>query len=464
MALGYWSLDQPARQLAVISDDGRRLTYGELRDLSDRFSESLGAIGSKTFGVVICRNTPECLAAYLGALRSQQAVCLLDGGLKSEILDRIVGQYKPDWVFSTEPIFIPGLKEREFSSGILYTSGHRSSREAILPDLGVALPTSGSTGSPKLARLSYRNLQANATAICSYLGLEPRDRAITTLPMSYSYGLSVVNSHLLAGGVLLMTPNSFLKREFWNFALDEKATSIAGVPYHHEIMLRTKMLNRELPALRTLTQAGGRLAPERISQMERLSTAKGRRFFVMYGQTEATARISYVPPEHLREKVGSIGIAIPGGTLSVDGQTGELLYSGPNVMLGYAETREDFCKGDELGGHLRTGDLGSRDKDGYFYVAGRLKRFLKVYGNRVNLDEMETLLGRYAGAAAACFGDDDQIRIALEAPASEELVTGVLRNFLKLHPSSFRVMKMDSLPRLPNSKIDYQSLARIDSL
>jgi acyl-CoA synthetase (AMP-forming)/AMP-acid ligase II len=184
----------------------------------------------------------------------------------------------------------------------------------------------------------------------------------------------------------------------------------------------------------------------------------------MYGQTEATARIAYVPWQKLPGKIGSIGIAIPGGTLSVDETTGELLYSGPNVMLGYAENREDLAKGDELRGQLRTGDLARRDEDGYHYIEGRLKRILKVYGNRISLDEIERLIGRHGGGAVACFGKDNDIRIAIEAMESESIAATVMKDVLRMHAGSYRIVRLDSIPRLSNSKVDYQSLSRLEGL
>jgi acyl-CoA synthetase (AMP-forming)/AMP-acid ligase II len=229
-------------------------------------------------------------------------------------------------------------------------------------------------------------------------------------------------------------------------------------------MLRLRLLENGLPALRILTQAGGRLDPERISQVERVSSRRGWRFFVMYGQTEATARIAYVPWQWLQRKIGSIGIAIPGGTLSIDEKTRELLYSGRNVMLGYAENREDLAKGDELRGQLRTGDLARRDEDGYHYIEGRLKRILKVYGNRISLDEIEMLIGRHGGGAVACFGRDNDIRIAIEAMESEPVAARVMKDVLRMHPSSFRIVRLDSIPRLSNSKVDYQSLSKLEGL
>ncbi|HET8924023.1 MAG TPA: AMP-binding protein [Candidatus Acidoferrum sp.] len=464
MAIGFWTLDHPARVAAVISETGHPLTYGELREGSDRFSECLSIPPEKTLGFLLCRNTPQCLMAYLGALRSGQAVCLLDAELQPELLKQMLELYLPDWVFAPEETGIPGYVEHKTPNGFLYQSKIAHPETRIAPELALLLPTSGSTGSPKLVRLTLQNLQANAISIVSYLGITAEDRALTSLPMSYSYGLSVLHTHLLAGSVLLMTTSSFMQREYWDYIAQHLPTCLAGVPYHYETMLRMRMLEKELPGLRTLTQAGGRLDPERISRLEKMSSERGWRFFVMYGQTEATARISYVPNDRLREKVGSIGIAIPGGTLSLDDQTGELLYAGPNVMLGYAETRSDLAKGDELKGQLRTGDLAKRDEDGYHYIVGRLKRFLKVYGRRVSLDEIEGLIGHHGGGAVACFGADDQVRVAIEDSGSEQIVTNVLKDLLKIHPSAYRVVRLESLPRLPNSKIDYPFLTRLEGL
>jgi long-chain acyl-CoA synthetase len=367
-------------------------------------------------------------------------------------------------VFSCEKKDLSAYKASKVFAGYLHVRSTEVPHPSIASELAVLLTTSGSTGSAKLVRLSFANLQANARSIADYLGITQDDRALTSLPMSYSYGLSVIHSHLLAGGVLAMTGYSLMQRQYWNFVEERHPTSIAGVPYHYELMLRLGLLKRDLAGLRTLTQAGGRLEPERIEQVNEISSQSGWNFFVMYGQTEATARISYVPPERLHEKVGSIGIAIPGGALSIDETTSELLYSGPNVMLGYAENGEDLSKGDELQGQLRTGDLARRDADGYFYLEGRLKRILKVHGNRISLDELESLVRRHGVGSVACFGIDNNVRIAVEAPESEPIAANVAKDLLKLHPSAFRVVRLDAIPRLSNSKVDYQSLSRLEGL
>ena len=284
----------------------------------------------------------------------------------------------------------------------------------VHPDLALLLTTSGSTGSPKLVRLTLRNLAANAESIAQYLQLTPQERPITSLPMSYSYGLSVINSHLQVGATIVFTEDGVLQREFWDAVDQHHCTSFAGVPYTYQMLLQTGLLNKKGSSLRTLTQAGGRLEERYIQQMYDLAMARGWKFMVMYGQTEATARISYVPFERLGGKVGSVGIAIPNGLLSVDEHTGELVYRGPNVMLGYAECRDDLAKGDELHGVLRTGDLARQDDDGYFYITGRLKRFLKLFGKRFNLDDVEKILSRRFETSVACYGRDDLLMVAVE--------------------------------------------------
>jgi acyl-CoA synthetase (AMP-forming)/AMP-acid ligase II len=303
------------------------------------------------------------------------------------------------------------------------------------------------------------NLQANAASIASYLHLTQAERPITSLPMSYSYGLSVINSHLHAGACLVVTDHGILRREFWDAVDHFACTSFAGVPYTYQMLLQTGLLKQRGATLRTLTQAGGALSAEHIRKMYQLAVDRGFKFFVMYGQTEATARISYVPFEALGAKCGSIGVPIPGGSLETDASTGELVYAGPNVMLGYAECREDLSKGDELHGVLATGDLAEKDADGFFYITGRMKRFLKLFGKRFNLDEVEHIVHRHIGFPVACFGRDDLLMVAIENQQAAAGVEEMLRKHFNLPATSIRVEIVSQLPRNARGKMDYQALA-----
>jgi long-chain acyl-CoA synthetase len=267
-----------------------------------------------------------------------------------------------------------------------------------------------------------------------------------------------VNSHLAAGATLLLTDAGVVERPFWEFAAAERATSFAGVPFTYAALHRLRFDPGKYPALRTMTQAGGALNVSLQEQFARLAQSWGVRFFVMYGQTEATARISYVPPERLLQKLGSIGVAIPGGELTLDATSGEILYRGANVMLGYATSRDDLARGDELSGLLRTGDLGRRDVDGFFYVTGRLRRFIKLAGHRVNLDELEAGIAVALGEPVACHGLDDRLVVLVEDAEHSKDVQELLVTRFGVTPSAFRIVAGERIPRTDTGKIDYPAI------
>jgi len=314
-------------------------------------------------------------------------------------------------------------------------------------------------------RLTRRNLESNARSIARYLGLGPRERAIESLAMQYSYGLSVLNSHLAAGGSVVLTAHSFLRPEFWRAVDDERCTSFAGVPYVYETLHRLRFDPRRHPSLRTLTQAGGALRRDLIAHFQQLTEGAGARFFVMYGQTEATARISYVPPEMLPRKIGSIGIPIPDCRLRlapVEDAAGllELVCEGPNVMMGYADSPADLALGDILGGVLRTGDLGGVDDDGFFSVVGRLKRFAKLFGRRVSLEDVERDLEAAFPVRVAALDGGDRIVVHAEQEDpvhSEDLVRHVAK-LLGVPPGAVVVRLVQVLPRTSTGKKDYRAL------
>ncbi|MGB7509948.1 MAG: AMP-binding protein, partial [Pelodictyon phaeoclathratiforme] len=335
-------------------------------------------------------------------------------------------------------------------------------------DLALLLSTSGTTGSPRLVRLSRRNLQANAESIVSYLGITGDDRAITSLPMHYSYGLSIVNTHFLAGATLLMTTDSLMERSFWQFMKDGNATSFSGVPTMYEMLKRLRIERMALPALRTMTQAGGRLLPESVTWFADFASKRKIDFFVMYGQTEATARMSYLPVQQVLDKPSSIGVPIPGGEFSLrdanctlieqSDEAGELVYCGPNVMMGYAENAGELSRGDDLGGVLATGDLARRDADGYYYIVGRLKRFIKIHGNRVSLDEVECRI-QQRGIAAYATGYDDKLIVALAETgvSPTELASTIIKEY-KLHHSVVQVIFCREVPLTSSGKVNYPEL------
>ncbi len=447
----FWNLTKRERP-ALIEPDGTVITYQQLQEKVDAFIKKIQS-SNKQLGLILCQNRMEDLVAYLSALQHKDAVILVDEKMNPSLLKNIIHTYQPDWIATKLPIDdVNYVRDQD-----VYFRSHRMNRR-IYPELALLLATSGTTGSVKFVRLSYRNLAANAASIAEYLQLDETERPILTLPMQYSYGLSVINSHLHVGATLLMTNESILSKIFWKFFEGGEATSFAGVPYTYEMLKRLRFERMELGSLRSFTQAGGRLSPKLVEHFQQIAQKNGQQFFVMYGQTEATARISYVPPEKLHEKTGSIGIAIPKGELSLDEATSELIYRGPNVMLGYAESSTDLEKGDECGGVLYTGDLATVDQDGYFSITGRKRRFLKLFGLRISLDEVERALEQEFQIMVACTGSDEKMKVVVEGETKVADIKDMVIKKYGLHHSSFTVFAVEKIPRLANGKINYEQI------
>ena len=442
---------------AVVTDDGRCVSYAELKRLSDEWAAKLPP---RALVFLLVGNNLDSLVAYVSCLTHDIVPLMLDARIDGQLLQRFVEIYRPDFIW------------RPTDDGYCLVEGHPASdvgHPELFGDLALLLTTSGSTGSPKLVRQSYRNIRANTASIVDYLKLDSTERPITTLPMNYTYGLSIINSHLAVGATILLTEKSIMQREFWNFFSEQGATSFGGVPYTYEMLDKLMFFRRKLPSLRTMTQAGGKLLPALHQKFAEYASREGKNFVVMYGQCEATARMSYLPPERAMDKVGSMGIAIPGGSFSlidVDGKevvepevTGELVYEGENVTLGYAECAGDLAKGDERHGRLVTGDMAKRDVDGYYYIVGRKKRFLKIFGNRVNLDETERLIkDRFVSMDCACGGVDDKMRIYITDADMAKDVQDFVVEKTHLNFKAFEIVPLDSIPKNASGKTLYSEL------
>lgn len=417
-----FDLEKYQERLAIIADDGRKLTYAELGELVAQRAESLKR-GVLQF--CLCKNTIESIVEYLACLEAGAPVVMLDATKDAETIENL------------RQIYQPGI-----------TKCH--------PDLALCLTTSGSTGSPKLVRLTKRNILANAESIAKYLQIDENERPITMLPMYYSYGLSIINSHLLKGATILLTDKTYAQREFWNFLKENEATSMSGVPYTWELLRRLRFMRMDLPSVKTMTQAGGKLNAEIAKEYIHWAKSQDKRFIVMYGQTEATARMSYLPWEKAEEKYASIGVAIPGGEFSL-AEDGELVYKGENVSMGYAECAEDLMKGDENHGVLHTGDMARVDDNGFYYITGRKKRFVKVWGNRCNMDQVEQLV-KPITTTCACAGVDDHITIFVTKDGLEKEIKDLLASKTGLNPIAFAVKVIEAIPVKDSGKIDYQLL------
>ncbi len=459
---GFWSLAAPdtADQPCVITDEGEILSRKELQARVDAVRAALDGPGKKALVFILCRNDPASFAAYIACLQAGHAALLLSHDMEPSLLGRMTAAYLPEFIWSPRGEGHPGYRRSSGGLGMhrLYRRESSGRHAPLHPDLALLLSTSGSTGDPKLVRLSRGNLQANAASIRSYLELGPEERPVTSLPMHYSYGLSVINSHLLAGGTILLTGRKIRSPEFWDFFREHAGTSMAGVPYVYQMLREMGIERMDLPALRTLTQAGGHLDASLQDHFVKWCRSRGIRYYTMYGQTEATARIAYVPPERAEEGRGSIGVAIPGGKIEL--VDGELVYSGPNVMLGYALCREDLAKGDELGGRLFTGDMARMAPNGFCYITGRKKRFLKIMGLRINCDEVERQLGEEFRRKCVVVGDDARMTVVVEQPGGEQDMVDFIRRTYHVKGCFCAVRQVDAFPLLPTGKVDYGALGR----
>jgi len=443
------------------------ITYAELEKVTDEIAEALLSNHKKLI-FLFTTNTILSVQAYIAALKSTDAVLLLDSKLNEEIRNNLIDTYQPEIIFSDDRSEIKGYEKKKISVLENCFVRTENSEVKIHPSLKVLLSTSGTTGSPKLVRLSAENIQSNAESIAQYLEIDENEKPITTLPFNYSYGLSVINSHLLKGSTIVLTEKTVFFKDFWSDFRKYECTSFAGVPYTYQMLKRTGFEKLDLPSLKTFTQAGGKLNEEMIRFFSEYAQRNHKRFFVMYGQTEATARISYVPYQKLGLKIGSIGISIPGGKLKLmkdeieitePNQVGEIVYEGPNVMLGYAENISDLAKGNELNYVLHTGDLGYFDEDRFFYVTGRMKRFIKIYGLRINLDEVQKMIENNFHIAAACSGEDEKLKILIQSSDSIEMkIKQKVCEFYKLNPQSVVIKTIEHIPTKPSGKYDYEQI------
>jgi acyl-coenzyme A synthetase/AMP-(fatty) acid ligase len=286
--------------------------------------------------------------------------------------------------------------------------------------------------------------------------------------MQYTMGLNVINSHLYAGATVLLIEANLMSPKYWSFIKEQKGSNFTGVPFSYEILNRLRFQRMDLPNLTTLAEGGGKLSDTLFTAFANYAVEKGKRFFATFGTTETSARLAFLPPEQAATHIGSIGHAIPEGKLILVDENGheiteadvegELRYEGPNVTMGYGTCVEDLTKGDEFCGVYETGDLAKRDADGFFYIVGRKKRFLKLFGLRVSLDQSERIISEHFGIECACTGDDTKMKIYITKPEQKEEVKSLISNKTGLISNSFEVIIVDAIPRFESGKINYREL------
>lgn len=451
--------------VAALDSNGQRLTVGEIIELSKFLKTTLH---ERSLVFILTENNIGGIAWVMATIISGNVPLILSAHTEDGLLTNLTSTYLPQYICAPAKMAID-TGEKIIADELGYRLRETLAPSIHLhPELSHLLPTSGSTGSPKLVRHKYENIEAAGLNISTFFGLTASDRPLMVLPLHYTMGLSMVFSHLKVGATILITDLSMTDPHFWKFIKDEEATSFTGVPFSYEILDKMRFTRMKLPHLTLLTQGGGKMPAELNLKFAEYCRDNGKRWIATYGQSEGTARMAWLPPQFAISKIGSIGIAVPNGQLSLrdsDGciikdspAIGEMCYQGKNVTMGYARCREDLTLGDERNGFLPTGDIAYRDEDGFYFIKGRMGRFLKIFGNRIGLDECEQIAKAATTGECACTGNDDKLIVYITRPEEADIVKYKLIEAIHLPANVIEVRHIEQLPKNEAGKVLYSKL------
>ena len=470
-----WNFEAFGGAPALIADTGVTLSYRDLASLSDEIETAIDgtcgrACAAGPLTMFVCRNTLGALAAYASLANKGCPLLPVSAELPADMRRDLMKVYRPTLLLLPQELrtAYPAMREIFAIRDYVLLKTNYAESWPVNPALGLLITTSGSTGSAKLVRQSWENLRFNAEAIAEALEIRSSDRTITALPLQYTYGLSVLHANLLRGAAMVVTRSGIMDPEFWDLFEAENVTCFHGVPNTYDMLYRIELFEEEFPSLRTLSQAGGKLSLELQDYFARYAERYGKSFVIMYGQTEATAAITRLPAEDALRKPGSVGTVFPGGSVSLldtDGNPvsgphvrGELVYRGPNVAMGYAECGENLAKGDEWQGVLRTGDVAVLDEDGYISIVGRLKRYIKMAGHRVSLDELDAMIMDELNILSVSVGTDDHLTVFVTDGREKDMVAAFIRGNISAARTGFRVLTVPAFPKNEGGKILYSEL------
>jgi acyl-coenzyme A synthetase/AMP-(fatty) acid ligase len=452
--------------ISLIDDNGIILTYGKLAEI---IRDSKFLLPERSLIFILSKNDIATATFLLSCLENRWVPLLINSEVDENLLNDYIVKYKPNVIFSN------GEKRHVFSKEIVEEKNWlnhsyctlQTEKHLLYENLSLLLPTSGSTGSPKLVRHSYENLTISSESVSRFFDFKTIDIGLASLPIHYTMGLSVMNSLLFSGAQVRLSNYSMTDKEFWSILKNENITILTGVPYSFEVLLKMRFDRMKIPSLRMISQGGGKLSDVLWDKLVNYSELNNLKFIPTYGQTEGTARMSFLGSEYTRSKKGSIGKAIPNGSFEIWDEkgsciedklaTGELVFKGGNVTLGYAESLFDLQKGDERLGVLRTGDIASRDSDGFYYIIGRSKRFVKLFGLRISLDEIELLVKNNFQVDCYCSGTDELLELYVEREDLLEEIKYWLSRKINLFHSVIKVHFIQELPRNSAGKVIFKS-------
>lgn len=386
--------------IALIDDRGNSLTYRQLYNAKKDF---LKKVKKRRLIFLVCENSIDCIVVYVACLLNKIPLLLISKNIMDDEIELLIRCYKPAYIY----------KESELIKTAYQMDYPMDEQLALL------LSTSGSTGNCKYVKISYDNILENTKAIVDVLEMKSSDRVVTSLPLNYCYGLSVINTHLFVGATICVTDEKIISGKFWEFVKKSRVTTFAGVPYTYELLRKLNIFSRKDIKLRRMLQAGGKISFEMEQFLRRYAMDNGIELYLMYGQTEATARMSVMRADN-KERIGSVGRALPGGRLEISAfidskknieKIGEIIYYGPNVSLGYATSIEELSNGDKNKGVLKTGDVGYLDEEGYLYVVGRKDKIVKINGIRIDLECIEQRMNEEFGCKYIVYYEEGVLHI-----------------------------------------------------
>lgn len=453
----FW-VDRGTEARPFLEEEGNSYSFADIFYIGDEFFRGSGRIVC----LIACSRNVQTVAAYLGCLRQRVVPILIDANLSLDLVRDIALKYKAEIILHPRKFELSShTVDCTFEGFTVYRARKDCSME-LHDDLTLVLPTSGSTGDPKCVRLSAENIGSCTRAIVTYLGMDEHRVSISSLPLHYTYGLSVLHAVLESRSKYVLSESSFLDQKFWSLIEQKKVTDISGVPFMFEVLSRMKLSSTVLKTLKCVTQAGGKLDVIKSRHFIDYFNENNVSYYTMYGQTEASPRISYVPPEKAVEKLGSVGIPLEIGkfyTDSDDGRSeGELVYEGPNVCMGYAYSREDLAQPDINRGVLRTGDIATIDHDGYATIVGRKKRFVKVFGSSVNLDDLEAKL-KSKSFDAIVIGKDELVVVVTKC-GDRKKIKDYLWSFVNFPTRVIKIVHTDEIEYTTTGKPDYHLMAK----
>lgn len=462
----YLNLDKisPDR-IAIVDDSKETITYGQLvkkiKEIAKEFDRD-----KLVFHLV--SNDNNSLLTHLSMVENGVRSLILSESIDSELLNTLISTYQPNIIVSSKNYkaeFEFNDVENKDENSIYHVSDYLHNLNDKLEFL---MSTSGSTGSPKLVRYKKGNLESNAKNVAITFGWDENEVSLCSLPLNYTMGLNVINSQLVVGAQVVLTNENVVSANHWNLVEEYGVTNTCGVPFTFEVMHKYRLLNKEFPTLKTLCQGGGKMTPQLFKSISEYCKKFGKRFIASFGTTETSARMMMLPPELTTEKNLSIGKPINNGkaylidtdnnVISEPNVQGELVYEGPNVTLGYATKAEELALDDEFKGTYKTGDIAYFDEDGFYYIVGRIKRFIKLNSNRVGLDEIENIIKSHFNIDVAATGKDDLLVIYITDESIKSEVANYLIQKIKLSKLFLSIRVIDEIPRNDSGKILYSKL------